>query len=343
MRRIILLLVGLIISAVSLYFALRGFDFGDVLGALSRVQLLPFALMIVPFILTFMTKVWRWHVMFYPDERRVSNNLLFGALMISYIPLPFRLGEVARGAVTSRRSGLPAPRVFSTIVVEKVLDVLTLLLFLGISIPFITISQSLQGAAVTLAVGATLVALVLLALVLRPSLAMGLARFVAAKLPSRFGQRIETGTAQVLQGFAPMSNPVVALKIVLWSLVTWGINVVTVYLMMRAFNIEVSPMAAMLVVVVTNLSMAVPAAPGSIGTFEAAVVAVLGVLHIEQNTSQSFALLYHFIGLAPVAVLGIIAMIQQGVKLGSLSAGRTTEAVDIPPQAQPLPTARGKH
>ena len=77
--------------------------------------------MIVPYVITFMAKVWRWRVMFHPDEKRVSHSMLFGALMISYVPLPFRAGEVARGVVASTRSGIPAARVFSTIVVEKVL------------------------------------------------------------------------------------------------------------------------------------------------------------------------------------------------------------------------------
>jgi glycosyltransferase 2 family protein len=319
MRRLIVLLVGLGISAVSLYFALRGFDFGGVWSAAMQVQLGWFALMIVPFVLTFMSKVWRWRVMFHPDEQRVSNGLLFSALMISYIPLPFRAGEVARGLITSSRSGIPAARVFSTILVEKVLDVLTLLLFLGVSLPFVELPPEMQGPAVTVAIGVTVATLLLLALVLKPDIGRGLARFVARMLPVRFGERIESATEHVLEGFAPMSSPPVALRIVGWSIGTWGINVVTVYLMLRAFNIEVSPLAAAVLVVVTNLSMAVPAAPGSIGTFEFAVVTVLGAMHIGLETRQSFALLYHFIGLAPVALMGVIAWVQQGISLGSLN------------------------
>ena len=58
-----------------------------------------FLLMVVPYILTFMTKVWRWRVLFHPDEKRFSVGMLFSSLMISYVPLPFRMGEVARGAL----------------------------------------------------------------------------------------------------------------------------------------------------------------------------------------------------------------------------------------------------
>src|SRR5205085_9091020 len=131
MKRIALLIIGAIISLVSLYLALQGFEFGKLGEALANAQIGFFLLMVVPYVLTFMTKVWRWRVLFHPDEKRLSTGLLFSGLMISYVPLPFRAGEVARGVVVSARSGIPAARVFSTILVEKVLDVLTLLLLLG--------------------------------------------------------------------------------------------------------------------------------------------------------------------------------------------------------------------
>jgi hypothetical protein len=272
-------------------------------------------------VLTFLVKVWRWQALFHPDEERAPFGLLFSTLMISYIPLPFRMGEVARGIIAGSRSGVAIPRVFSTIVVEKVLDVLTLLLFLGISLPFVEVPSNMQGPALTLGVVVTVGAVFLLVLVLKPSIAHGIAHFVGSKLPARLGERIEKGTDEVLRGFAPMSDPPVALRVVLWSLGTWGFNVLTVYLMLLSFNISVSPLAAAVLVVAANLIMVVPAAPGSVGTFELAVITVLEALGQPRAVAQSFALFYHFIGLAPVAVMGIIGMIQLGVGFGAFRSG----------------------
>jgi len=321
-KRILFLLLGLLISVVSLYFALRDFDLSKVGEAIGSVRLSFFLLMIVPYILTFLTKVWRWRVMFHPDEKRVPFGLLTASLMISYIPLPFRMGEVARGVVASTRSGIPAPRVFSTIVVEKVLDVLTLLLLLGISLPFVGLPSQLQGSALLLGAIVLVVALVLLTLILRPDLARKLVGIVAARLPARLGPRITVATDQALQGLAPLRNPPIAARLALWSLATWAINSLTVYLMMLAFNVEATPLAAVVLVVVTNLSMAVPSAPGYVGPFEAAVVAVLDLLGVERGTAQTFAIIYHFVGLMPVATMGVIAAIQQGV---GMSAFRSRE------------------
>lgn len=325
---------------VSLYFAFREFDLGNVWRAMGQIQWVWFGLMVAPFIVTFMTKVWRWRALFHPDEERAPFGLLFSALMISYIPLPFRMGEVARGIIAGSRSGIAIPRVFSTIVVEKVLDVLTLLLFLGISLPFVEVPANMQGPALTLGVVATVGAVFLLALVLKPSIAHGIAHFVGSKLPARFGERMEKGTDEVLRGFAPMSDPPVALRVVLWSLGTWGFNVLTVYLMLLSFNITVSPLAAAVLVVAANLIMVVPAAPGSVGTFELAVITVLEALGQPRAVAQSFALFYHFIGLAPVAIMGIIGMIQLGVGFGTLRRGADRGSSGVQPTTRPAPSTR---
>lgn len=345
MKRILFLILGIIISIVSLYFAFRGFDWEQVWAATDRVRPIFFALMLVPYVLTFMAKVWRWRVLFHPDERRVSFGLLFSTLMISYIPLPFRAGEVARGIIAGARSGIPAPRVFSTIFVEKVLDVLTLLLLLGISLPFVGLPSTFQNQAVVLGIAVLALALILMGLVLRPELARKLIGILSARLPQRLSTRIEAATTQVLEGLAPLSNPPVALRLVLWSLATWGLNVLAMYLLLLTFNIEITPLAAAVLVVVTNLSMAVPSAPGYVGPFELAVVTVLGAFGQPPEVTQSFAIIYHVIGLVPVAIMGVIAAIQQGAGLAAFRAASPTSEASAQlktatPQA--VPTARDK-
>ncbi|MEO8287261.1 MAG: lysylphosphatidylglycerol synthase transmembrane domain-containing protein [Chloroflexota bacterium] len=341
MRRILFLLLGLIISVGAIYFAFQGFNLADVWVSMGRVRLPFFLLMIVPYVLTFLTKVWRWQVLFHPDEARAPFRILFPTLMISYIPLPFRLGEVARGAVASARSGVPAARVFSTIFVEKVLDVLTLLLFLGIGLPFVDLPDT-SGRDSLILVGVVVLVLVVLmiAIVLRPEIARNLVKFVSRPLPPGIGARLLDITENVLKGLAPLANISIALRVGFWSIATWGINMVTVYLMMLAFNIEVTPVAAVVLVVATNLSMAIPAAPGYVGTFEAAVVAVLMALGQSRDVSQSFAIIYHFVGLVPVAAIGAIAALQQGINfstLGQSGASPTPAPIDGPQPATGKP------
>jgi glycosyltransferase 2 family protein len=349
LKRLAVLVLGLLISAVSLYLALKDFDWRDLGTSVASVQPVFLLLMLVPYVLTFMTKVWRWRVLFHPDEDRFSIGMLFSSLMLSYIPLPFRAGEVARGVVASARSGVPAARVFSTIVLEKVLDVLTLLLLLGISLPFAGLPRELQGSATALAAVFLVVALAILTLVVKPDIARRLAHMVAVRLPERLGMRIESTTDQALKGLAPLADPAIAAKLGAWSIATWSINAVTVYFMLLAFNIVVTPMAAVTLVVATNLGMAVPSAPGYVGPFEFVVSNVLAILGVAPEAAKSFALVYHFIGLVPVAAIGVVAAIQQGVGMAAFRGDAAEAPVDAsvthtskPAAAAPAPTGSAR-
>jgi uncharacterized protein (TIRG00374 family) len=339
MKRIAFLAIGILISVVSLYFALRGFKLDDLWESVQNVQPGWLVLMLAPYILTFMTKVWRWRVLFHPDESRYSIGTLFSCLMISYVPLPFRTGEVARGAVFAARTGTPVARVLSTILVEKVLDVLTLLLYLGISLPFVGLPRDLQGSATALGAVFLVVALVLLVLVVRPDLVRKLAGVVERMLPTRFAQRISDATEHIIQGLAPLSSPPIALRLGLWSLASWGINSVALYCLLRAFNLDVPPMAAVMLMVATNLGMAVPSAPGYVGPFEFVVVSVLKLLGVVDSQAQSFALVYHIVGLVPVALIGLISVFAQGIGLAAFRTGSAALQQGQAPTTPERPTS----
>jgi uncharacterized protein (TIRG00374 family) len=321
-----------VISVGALYFAFQGFNLGDVWDALAHVRWPYFLLMLVPYVITFLAKVWRWQALFYPDEQRAPFRILFPSLMISYVPLPFRLGEVARGAVASVRTGLPPARVYSTIFVEKVLDVLALLLLLGISLPFVELPASTgRGSLILVGSGVVVLVAVMLFFVFRPDLARALVMLLSRPLPARFGSSLLSVTDHVLEGLVPLAHGPVAARVAFWSLVTWLVNMVTVYLEMLAFNIDVTPAAAVVLVVATNLSMVVPAAPGYVGTFEAAVVGVLVALGQPLDTSQAFAIIYHFVGLIPVAAIGVVAAVQQGVRFLAPPVGDEVPTTDDRP------------
>jgi uncharacterized membrane protein YbhN (UPF0104 family) len=167
---------------------------------------------------------------------------------------------------------------------------------------------------------------VMLAVIFRPDVALNLAAWVAKRLPQRIGSRLMGLAENVLAGLAPLANGRTAAQVLGWSLGTWGINVVTVWIMLLAFNLELPIAVAAVLVVVTNLTMAIPAAPGYVGTFEAAVIALLnGALGVPLDASQGFALFYHFVGLVPVALMGVIAAVAQGVNFGALEQTAETE------------------
>src|SRR5205814_6985860 len=152
----IIVLVGVLISVGALWWALRDIQFDLVGQAIGRIQWLWFLLAPVPWVITFVAKVERWRLLYYPDEKRVRRSQLLSALMIGYLfntILPLRTGELVRATVLRVTEKLPVARTLSTILVEKVLDTMTLVLGLGLLLPFIQLPADFKQPALFAAVG----------------------------------------------------------------------------------------------------------------------------------------------------------------------------------------------
>jgi len=92
------------------------------------------------------------------------------------------------------------------------------------------------------------------------------------------------------------------------------------WLVGQAVGASLSPAGAILVMAVTVLATAIPSAPGYVGTFELAAVAVAGSLGVPRDIALALAVLAHVLGLLPTAVGGSVALMRLGGGLRRLSA-----------------------
>jgi uncharacterized protein (TIRG00374 family) len=124
-------LLGLVISAISLYLALRGIDWTAVLAALKEAQywyILPNGACIL---LSLWLRAIRWRYMTDAVKPGIALHSLFASTMIGFMVnnvLPLRLGEIARPFSLSQKEDLSRSAAFATIVVERVFDALSLFL-----------------------------------------------------------------------------------------------------------------------------------------------------------------------------------------------------------------------
>src|SRR6476661_7190469 len=188
MKKLIAVL-GILISLGALYFALKDIDFGQVGAAFGRINPLYFVLGIAPWLVAIGSKVLRWRLLFYPDQRLAPYPRLTAALLIGYLfntVLPLRTGEIVRATVLRATAGLPVARTLSTILVEKVLDTMALVAMLGLILPFIELPPSFRGPALVAAILFGGLFVVVLAAALFPNLARGLIARCLPLVPLRF-------------------------------------------------------------------------------------------------------------------------------------------------------------
>src|SRR5574341_794294 len=137
-RRIALLVVGLAISAIFVYLALKGLNLGEVWANLQGAHygwLIPGVLV---YFVAVWARTWRWHYLLRPIKR-IGLVRLFPVVVIGYMGnnvYPFRAGEVIRAWVLKRNDDVSISASLATIIVERIFDGLVMLIFVFVALPF---------------------------------------------------------------------------------------------------------------------------------------------------------------------------------------------------------------
>src|SRR5215471_745055 len=183
--------LGVAVSAVLLWVAVRGVSLDEVLQQLRQVHTPWLVPLIVSIILRFWLTALRWQLLLKP-VKRVGVHRLFAITMIGFMAnnvLPARLGEFVRAYALGRTESLSPSIPFATIVIERVFDGFTLLLFLVGGLSFLQPSRALLWAAAL--TGALYLVILGCLIALRMGHGMGVLTWVCAHLPGRLA-----GTAQ---------------------------------------------------------------------------------------------------------------------------------------------------
>ena len=138
LNRILIYIASFALSGILLYLALRGVDVGELRSALQSAAYVWTLPLIAVILLSHAIRAWRWQILLdaLPDRQRtgdlrsVSFKTAFLSVMIGYFVnfMAPRLGEVVRAANVSRQDGFRFSGVFGTVVVERILDIVVLLL-----------------------------------------------------------------------------------------------------------------------------------------------------------------------------------------------------------------------
>lgn len=270
-----------------------------------------------------------------PFRPRIASVCIgFGANNV----FPARLGEFARAFVLSRQARIPLPAAFASLVVERALDGIVLLAFLLGSMalpgfPEIAGADSNVRHAVTVVV--ILVSVLLtgaLALAFFPRFTIGTTERVAGVvLPLAFRRPLVDAMHAFASGLHVLRSPRLLAVAVAWTLGQWLFLATSFLLAFRAFGItEPGYVGAVFLQSVIALAVAIPAAPGFFGVFEAASVWGLGFWGVDRARAVSFAIGFHLLGWLTVTGLGAFYAARLGIRVRDLrrSEERVEDAVE---------------
>jgi uncharacterized membrane protein YbhN (UPF0104 family) len=349
------LLAGALAAVLLLVFFFRGMDWAALGRALAGARIVPLAAFVVLSVLVYLARSWRWGWLLQPLAR-VRFADLVSATMVGFasgLLIP-RAGELLRPWLVSRRYPVPTSAGFATIVLERLIDLITVLVLFAaylfvLPVPaaqaegrvlfefggFRPTAMGFIEAGGAVALGAVAARLaVLAALHANPARVVGWLEARLARAP-RFvsgplGRVLHsfTGGLAVLRAPLPHLAAIGAQSLLLWLLIAVGFQLTN-----AAFGIDLPFHATFLLIAFLVVGVAIPT-PGMVGGFHAFyLIALADVFGIERERAAAAGIAAHALSNLPVLVLGLALLGREGLSLGRV-AEVAREGQAPPPEGQ---------
>ena len=330
-RKYIQLLIGILISALFIYWALPGLHLREVGSALRSANFWWIRPGVLVYFVGLWVRSWRWHYML-RHLKPVPTTRLYPLVCIGYFGnnvYPFRAGEVIRSVMLRRTEGIAVSSSLATVLIERIFDGLTMLLFVFLALPFAPMPVSLRNLVVLTTVLFVAATLLFVWAAVQPERLSAIYRFCSSRLlPGRLRAVADETYARFMLGLRSLSSPSDVVMIFATSVVIWLIETVKYWFVMQAFPIEVSFLVLMLVNGLVNLATTLPSAPGYIGTFDVPGIMVLSAYGINASLAASYILTLHVALWVPVTLVGGYYFVREHLGWGDFS-GSTEEQLPV--------------
>lgn len=324
-RHVARLTVGLASTAAFSWLVLRRVEWAVTADALRGAAVPLLVVGAAALVATYALFAVRWRALL-RETAPVSTADAFAFIMIGYLAstvLPFRLGDVARAVLLRRRYAVSAVRVGATIVLERLLDVVALLLIVlavssRVPIPAVARVSFLVVAA------AGISAVVVLALLARSEARVWA---IAARLPV-IGRRLPLARlrphlARFSAGLGALRSLREGAAVLGWSTAAWLLAGCANVAFVRAFHLSAPWYAGFFVLVVVNLGSTIPSSPGSLGVYHFLAVFALSPWVPDRSSALAFALVSHAVNIAINLTLGVAALTREEVDWRMLEVARS--------------------
>lgn len=323
-------LIGIGITALCLVIMARQINLAELAQAFAQFKWPYLILGIASLAFGYALRVFRWSLMLRASGAAVGwggcSAPFLGSIALNNV-LPLRMGDVVRALVFPAAIGVSRTTATSSLVMERLIDLLTLLacLLIGlVATQAAHLPPAFAQSAVVIAVAGAL--LMTIGFIFSGSLSRMFHRL------ARSGEGAERGRlhgvlmviGNLFDSFDAMSRPRVLFAVIGVSMLVWVGESGLFYFMLLGFGLDASPALAVVVMAIATLSTLVPSAPGYIGPFHLAAFTAITMLGGTAAQAGSYAVLSHLALWVPTTLAGAIAIwLRPGLFQGLRSAAST--------------------
>lgn len=322
MRQRLFLLASIAVSIIFMALVLRDVPLAQVMERIQQINLFWLAACFGLVTLALWTRMIRWRLLLpgytLPATKAFHIiNITFGLNM-----LPLRAGEVARSLLATRY-GVPLMTAATSVIVERLLDVLMVVILLASILTQIPgIPPETGRVALLFGIAGFFGFVVLLFFAAFPGVAQRLLALIFKLIPvmRRWQTPLEHLLEQVIEGLHPLTTWRKLLPVIVWTLIAWAASLASLYSLHLALDIQNVNLAlsTALGVALASFSIAIPVSIASIGPFEAAIDLTGQIVGMAKVDSVSLGLIYHAFTSLCYLLWTIIAFVDLGISVGDV-------------------------
>jgi uncharacterized protein (TIRG00374 family) len=301
-------LLGVGCAAFFAWLIARQIDAGQLRRAFSGAVPHWIAAALLAFCVGYAARIQRWRVMLGVDNPALGWRDCAGPLLGSFAAnnvLPLRSGDLLRAFAFNARLGTGSGTVVATLFVERLLDMLMVLVLLGTTLALFGMEASRFAGvgSLVLVAGAAAILLILLLPQAFSPLALGAGRAVARVVPG-LGTKLQGGILKSLATLGHLSRGSTMVQLVAWSVLAWIAEGCVFWCAALALPTVTGPLAGWLALPVGTLATLIPSTPGYVGTFDYFTVKAMTELGNTTAAATAYALLVHALLWLPPTLVG---------------------------------------
>jgi len=315
-RHGITLFIGIFFACIFIWFFIQEADWHSISEISANISITYLTLALFPLGLGYAARVWRWHFLLkqHNQDLKIVDCLTpyFSAFALNNI-LPFRLGDLARITLFNQQLKTNSAAITSTLLVERMIDFISLLLAFSVSIIFISTSlpedNTLFQYIFIVAISAVIFILLFLAF---PS---AIAQFLTQmdlrlkKWQMATASRMVGFVRKTLEGIHLHNNFRSLLILFSFSLCIWIAEATIFWLVAKSIGFWQHVASSFFVMSLSTFSTLLPSTPGYIGTFHYLCRQSVEWMGFATNLAISYALLIHLVIVFPITLLGFFSFV----------------------------------
>lgn len=309
--------VGGVGITAAVVWSVRGVDFSDVMEVVSNADLVLAGAVLLLTVLNLVIRAAVWKAVVRPMKVISVFNAFTSYLIgtFSNLFLPFKLGDVAQGYSLGRRVEISKISSVTAVLVQRVFEVTSLILVMALvgavfSLPLIVDRHSvILGVLVLLSVAG-----LGMIIVYRDRVVLLLEKQISRVSP-KIASSVRRSFELFIEGTRAIHNLSDITRILLLSVLSWTVQIVMVLFMTRSLNIQLDFISSAVVLLVINIGLLLPVAPGNIGTFQFFSIIALSLFSVPKPQALTFAVLFQVVQGIPVIIGGSLSMLAETFRL----------------------------